>query len=236
MKLRTYGTTLIAGIISLLCAFNASASLILEQYGSGTPTPGTIGGYAMTDFAVVNGSLSGGTSTVTSPFGDLLTFTDQHGALIDLTRALADSKSWWVNGESSDYDIFTTDVHWVTILLPTNTRALSFNVGANTSAGGWLSATETDSSGNISQTNFSVSPSNTPGFGIYADNSAGQCSALTSVTIEPLEWGVGNFSINNDSCSTNVPEPSPALLLGLGLTGWIWSRRNTKNHATQRTV
>ena len=223
MKFSINSTTLIAGIISLLSAFNANANLILEQYASGTPTPETIGGYTMTDFDVVNDSTVGNTSTVATPFGDSLTFTDDHAAVLDLSRGLADSTTWWVNGESSDYDIFTTGVHWVTILLPTNTRAFSFNVGANMNAGAWLSATETDSSGNLAKYNFSVGPDNTPGFGIYTDNSTGECSALTSVTIEPLEWGVGNFSINNDPC-VSVPEPPTGLLFGLGITGLLLLR------------
>jgi len=225
MKHSIYITTLIAGFISLLGAFNASATLILDQYDSDTPTPETIGGYTMTDFDVVNDSLSGVTSTVESPFGGLLTFTDKNGAVLDLSRGLADSTDWWVNGESNDYDIFTTGVHWVTILLPTNTRAFSFSVGANISAGAWLTATETDGSGIDTKHNFDLSPSNTPGFGIYSSNSSGQCSSLTSVTIEPLEWGVGNFSINNDSCSASVPEPSSLALFGLGLAGLGFIRR-----------
>jgi len=208
----------------------ASANLILEQYGSNTPTPDTIGNYAMTDFAIVNDTLSGTTSTVESPFGDLLTFTDKNGAILDLTRGLANLTSWWVNGESSDYDIFTTGVHWVTILLPTNTRAFSFNVGANLNAGGWLMATETDGSGISTPHSFAVNPNNTPGFGIYTDNTTGQCSTLTSVTIEPLEWGVGNFSINNDPCAT-VPEPPTGALFGLGIIGLLLSWR--KRNATQ---
>ncbi len=208
----------------------ASANLILEEYGSNTATPNTIGSYAMTDFTVVNNSLSGSTSTVESPFGDLLTFTDKNGAILDLTRGLADSTSWWVNGEGSDYDIFTTGVHWVTILLPENTRALSFNIGANLNASGWLKATETDGLGINTPHTFNVAPSNTPGFGIYTDNAAGQCSTLTSVTIEPLEWGVGNLSINNDPCAT-VPEPPTSALFGLGIIGLLLSwRKHSATH------
>lgn len=210
----------------------ASASLILDQYDSNTPIPDTIGGYVMTDFDVMNDTMSGDTSTVVSPLGGLLTFTDVNGAILDLTRGLADSTDWWINGENSDYDIFTTEVNWVTILLPENTRALSFNVGANKSAGGWMTATETDGNGIDTKYDFGLSPTNTPGFAIYTNNSSGQCSALTSITIDPIKWGVGNFSINNDRCNTvSIPEPVSIALFGLGFMGLLLSRRESMNRA-----
>ncbi|VAW84982.1 hypothetical protein MNBD_GAMMA17-1618 [hydrothermal vent metagenome] len=210
-------------------ASTANAGLILEQYGSNTPTPDTIGGYAMTDFAVVNDTQTGDTSSVNAPINGSLTFTDAGGATLDMSRGLADSTSWWVNGETNDYDIFTTSVNWVTILLPENTRAFSFNVGSNMSARGWLTATELDGSGIENKHYFGLGANNTPGFGIYADNSQGQCSAITSVTIDPFEWGMGNFSINNDPCSTSVPEPTTVALLGLGLVGLLFTRRQPKH-------
>jgi len=213
---------------ALFISSTASAGLILEQYSSNSQTPSTIGNYAMTDFDVVNDTLTGDTSTVNSPLNGFLTFTDQNSAVLDMTRGQANSTDWWVNGEGSDYDIFTTNVNWVTILLPANTRAFSFNVGANLSANGWIKATETNGSGIDTRYYFGLGPNNTPGFGIYADNDAGQCSALTSVTIDPLEWGVGNFSINNDPCTVSVPEPSSGILLGLGLAGLLLSRRATR--------
>ncbi len=214
-----------------LFASAANAGLILEQYDSNTPTPDTIGGYAMTDFSIVNDTQTGGTSTVNAPINGSLTFTDIGGATLDMSRGLADSTSWWVNGETNDYDIFTTGVNWVTILLPENTRAFSFNVGSNMSARGWLTATEVAGNGIDDKQYFRLSASNTPGFGIYANNSQGQCSAITSVTIDPFQWGVGNFSINNDPCSTSVPTPGTAALLGLGLAGLLFARRKPKHTA-----
>lgn len=218
-------------LVLALFSSTVSATLILETYGSGTPTPGTIGGYTMTDFSVVNDTLTGTTSVVDSPLGGQLTFRNISGSALQMTRSLADSTSWWNNGESSDYDIFTTGVSWIEILLPVNTRAISFNVGADlnsTRNNAWLAASETTGSG-LDNYRFNVSRINTPGFGIYtANTTAGQCSALTSVVIDPDFWGVGNFSINQDPCTASVPEPSTAALLGTGMLGLLLARRRAR--------
>ncbi len=220
-------------LAALFLSSTASAGLIIEEYDSGTAIPSTLGGYEMTNFGVVNNTLSGDTSTAESPLGGQLTFTDKAGATLELTRGLADSTDWWINGESSDYDIFTTGVNWVTILLPEETSAFSFSVGANMWAGGWLKATETNGDGIDTRYNFNVNPNNTPGFGIYADRTSGECSYLTSITIDPLEWGMGNFSINNDPCSVSVSEPAPGLLLGAGLVGLLLSLRSSRSRKTR---
>lgn len=214
-----------AGLIS-----PASALLVRNNYATGSATPTTIGGYAMTDFAVTNGA-GGSTSTVASPTSGSLSFVDASNDSLSLTRNLADNVSWWNNGESSDYDIFTTDEHLVTILLPENTFAFSFNVGANLGSTGlnaWLTATETDGAGISSMYRFNVNRSNTPGFGIYADNSAGNCSTLTSITIEPDYWGMGNFSIHQNPSSCDVPEPPSIALLALGAMGFGFARWKLK--------
>lgn len=206
----------------------ASASLILESYASGTATPTTIGGYGMTDFAISNtGNIGSTTTSVASPISGSLYFLDDSSDPLALTRNLADNVSWWNNGESNDYDIFTTDQHLVTLLLPANTFAFSFTVGANVGSTGdnaWLTATETDGQGISSLYRFNVNRDNTPSFGIYADNSNGTCSMLSSVTIEPDYWGAGNFSINQGECTTSVPEPPSLALLVWGLFGFSAAR------------
>ena len=186
----------------------------------------------MTDF-MVDGT-SGDTSTVGSPISGQLTFERSSGASLSMNRHLANDTSWWNNVEA-DYTIYTTDVTWIKILLPENTRAFSFNVGAELSSTGlnaWLKASETGGDG-VEKTWFNVNKTNTPGFGIYSQNVAGQCSAITSVTIDPILWGVGNFSINqDDNCAVNVPEPPTSLLFGLGMMGLLFSWHNAK----KRTV
>ncbi len=210
-----------------------SAGLILESYASGTVTSSTIGGYAMTDFAITNG-VGGGTTNVLSPISGSLNFLDQNNNSLSMSRRLANDVSWWNNGEANDYDIYTTSNYLITILLPENTRAFSFSVGANLSSSGnnaWLTATESGGLGIDDEYWFNVNRNNTPGFGLYADNSNGRCSAITSVTIDPEYWGLGNFSINQDPCATttSIPEPSSVALLALGLLGFSLFRR--KNNA-----
>lgn len=211
----------IFALASLALSSQASATLILEQYASGVETPTTLGGYAMTDFDVTNGA-NGTTTSISSPISGSLDFIDRDGDAVSMERRLANSESWWINGETSDYDIYTTHLHLITIVLPEDTVAFSFNVGADLGSTGnnaWLTATESDGTGINNKYWFNVNNTNTPGFGIYADNNNGSCSTISSVTIDPLLWGFGNFSINQSGCSVSVPAPSAIALLSLGLLG-----------------
>ncbi|MGB5325024.1 MAG: hypothetical protein WBN40_06325, partial [Pseudomonadales bacterium] len=72
---------------------------------------------------------------------------------------------------------------------------------------------------------FSVSDDNTPGFGVYADNSGGDCGSISSIIIDPQQWGVGNFSINVSECHASVAEPGVMSLLAVGLLGLGLARK-----------
>ena len=212
----------------------ASAGLILDTYSTNTATPDNIGGFAMTDFSLISGTTAL-VSSVASPVSGVVNFVDSSGnelLLLQDTLSAANSSNssvytdnanslWWENGESFDYNIYTTQQHWITILLPENTYAFSFNVGANMGARGWLQAEAYDGS-EIGKTNFSgLGNPKAPGFAVYSDSS---CSAIKSITVEPpFTWGVGNFSISQNSCS--VPEPNILALFGLGLVGFGLMRR-----------
>lgn len=210
-------------VVLFLASFATGAqAAVLQTYNNVEATSPILGGYTMTDFAYT-GVTSGTTSSILSPINGSLSFIDRNGNVSDMVRSTADNTSWWNNGESTDYDVFLTGESLITILLPQNTRAFSFNVGADLSStrtNAWLTAAESTGSG-VSKTWFNVNRDNTPGFGIYADNSKGGCSALTSVTIDPVFWGFGNFSINQSSCVTDVPEASSMYLFGLGLLGLL---------------
>ncbi|MGB5325077.1 MAG: hypothetical protein WBN40_06610, partial [Pseudomonadales bacterium] len=133
-KVLQYLTVSLVLSSSLSVSSLASAGLMLETYGSGNPTPDVLGEYQMTDFALTNDTnLSSWTSSVDLP-GSLageVRFVDRNDSELDMMRSTANSTDWWVNGETHDYDIFTTHVNWVELILPANTRAFSFNVGAS---------------------------------------------------------------------------------------------------------
>ncbi len=214
---------ILSAVLLILSFTSGAQAAVLQSYDSGTATPETLGGYTMTDFGVTGGTTS---SITSSNISGTLNFVDINGDATDMLRTTANSTSWWDNGETTDNDIFLTGLNLVTILLPENTRAFSFNVGAalsSTRTNAWLSAIESTGSG-VAKTWFNVSSTNTPGFGIYADNSNGGCSSLTSVTIDPVFWGFGNFSINQSSCAS-VPESSSIYLLAIGLLGLLFVAR-----------
>ena len=206
---------------SLSLAPQVSAGLMLGNYSSGVEAPSIWGDFTMTRFDLITDTSP--TNNVNSPLGGSLSFQREDGSDLFLNQGTADKTKWW--NSYDDYNIYTTHEHWITMLLPENTYALSFNVGANWSASGWLKAAAHDGSV-INHTDFnSFGNGPAPGFAVYS--SSGSCSAIKSVTVDPyyFVWGVGNLSISQDSCPSTVPEPSIIALFAAGLFGIGFVRR-----------
>lgn len=228
----------------------AHASLEYERFYDGL-TNSSIGGYTLTDLEVgaYQHQNIGGDNylLLDSPLDNsTISFNTKHNAsssvasmVHDLDVNSASDVSWWNNNEGFDYDVYSTTDHWIEILLPKNTLAFSFSVGADTAAGsGWFDATDSNGgsftygAAGINDNGDYLGTSYSPSFGIYADNSnatAGNCSYVTSVVVDPnFVWGVGNFSIAQGNCSTNIPEPSVLALMSFGLIGVGLVRRKMK--------
>lgn len=214
---------LFAGLL-LLGFISSSQATVIQQFGSGSIAPTTLGGYDMTVFDVTGGT--GSETSIPTPLGGSVSFLDRYGNSAALDRGLANSTSWW-NNTGADYDIFTTSLHVVTLVLPENVQAFYFNVGADIWSGSsnnaWLTA-KNSSNSVTSKEWFRVDRNKTPGFGVY--NESNDCSSsIKSVTIDPLLWGFGNFSISQGNCGTSVPESNSLYLLLFGLLGLLFTAR-----------
>lgn len=202
----------------LLHGMAVAGPIVIEPI-PGASDGGLLGGYEMTPFAPPERTGPGESITsVLSPIdgGGTLEFTNQYG---DPLGMRAYDPAWW---QYDHGNVYTTKVNWVEILLPAGTRAFSFWVGASFTGMAWIQAFD----GSVYSTErvyFGVGRGNTSGYGAYVTDS---CSSISRIIVEPSDWGMGNFSINQDQgrCA-DVPEPAPLVLLGLGLLGLALSRK-----------
>ncbi len=205
--------------------------------GYGT-ADGTLGGYDMELFDAPIAPTSGcaatgytdfGVTSTASPVAGQVDFVDYDGNPLCMS---VKSPNWWQWDHHGN--VFTTTESWVELILPVDTRAFWFYVGA-TSGRGW--AEGEDQHGNTSRVDFGGRSGvdfgwdQTPGFGVYTTKS---CSSISRVVIEPWEWGTGYFAINQDPC-TKVPEPGALWLFGMGLLGLAVAYRYRREPALRRS-
>ena len=228
-----------AAIVAMLFAAVAVADPIVITLIDGGDDGGEVGGYSMTDIVdqddtdptdtsddvtCINSPGIEGTASVDGSVGNIC-FTGQGSKVSDIDVVedpVRNGDHWW--GFPDQGDVFVTNQNWIEILLPPNTRAVSLWVGASFNGLAWIGAY--NEHGDYVQTkNFVVGSGNTKGYGVYSSDS---CTALTKIIVEPVDWGFGNLSINQDPC-VSVPEPGPLVLLLAGLLGIALSRRLSSN-------
>jgi len=213
-KMNRKPTLVLTALALALTAPLATATLISIDPLAGGVTPASLGGYTMSDFAADARTGQIVTSSSAAPgTGDIIDFAHQD-MVTPLSMTVGDPW-WWQYDHGNVYTVPLATSNYITLLLPENTRALSFWVGANLADGqsnnAWLQAYSGDYVTDITQ--FRVDVNSTQGFGVYSDDG---CSAIAKIVIEPAEWGVGHFAINQGTCA-EVPEPSSLSLFGAGL-------------------
>ncbi len=199
--------------IAMLCTAIAPPSVA----GIIVTTPSDVAShFTMTQFGADLRPDHSAVQSVNSPLGGQVEFWNEGGyALVSMT--LDKDASWFPKALG---EVYKTNVDWVELILPENTRAFSFSVGASSSGSGWVDGF--DDQGNHAYQNFSLSATNTPGFGFAT---TGSCGSISKVIVEPWEWGIGNFAISQGSCPTQVPEPGTLGLFAAGLLSLVALRR-----------
>ncbi len=202
----------IVALVVSICSAPAWAGLIT------TTTPGDpMGGYDMTTVPVT-ASVGAFVNTInlSGPLTGQIEFHSRGpGDLLDME---VEEPGWWQHGNDP---VYTTSVNWVEIILPANTQAFSFYVGASWHrARGWWQAFDGDGN-HTRRMYFLLSNTYTPGFGVWNTDSYG---TISRIIVEPQNWGVGYFSISQGNY-TSVPEPGTMSLLGIGLLGMGFMRR-----------
>lgn len=218
-------TTLTSFFVTLLFSATAVADPItIDTHLDGTPS--SPGGYVTEDY------------TITGNNGDILSsFTTGSGNEIGMSpdvMVLTDSVNGnnWFDDPANNGAIFGVHGSMVT-LTPTNPlAAISFIISSSFGGGAWVSADWTDSDGNVGTVRnpagsgyFRVNQGEYDGVGVSMYAAPGAC--ITSITIEPYEWGFGAISTADAVGCVSVPEPGSLGLMGLGLLclGFVARRR-----------
>ncbi|WP_405230254.1 PEP-CTERM sorting domain-containing protein [Lentisalinibacter sediminis] len=184
--------------------------ITIETYPDGGDIPETLGDWTLESHEINDP----GTTTDS--------FTTDSGNTFHMDETVEVITRDWV--EDGDGTIYSVPTNIITLTPENPIGAISFVISSEAYwAGAWVSAAWEDSSGNVGSlrnpdegyfwVNHNTGELAGVGVGIWAE--AGAC--ITSVTIEPPEWGFG--SIRTADCAVSVAEPGSLGLLGLGFFG-----------------
>jgi hypothetical protein len=185
----------------LICPFligTASAEIIGVAGGPDAPSP-TLGPYTMTPFPLDERPLLQLVSSIPSPLGGEIVFSDPV-----LHRRIGVAWAEWSHGYTGD--VYTTGpAEEITLTMPPDTYALYFYVGHDFGALHSFTA-EVDGGPSVTQSFFRSDPSY---YGFYQDDpSDGPIDTIT------ITGSMGNFAIGEFGIA--VPEPGALGLLAIG--------------------
>lgn len=192
--------------------------ITIGAFPDGEDIPAELGGWTLDPYEIND---SDGTKTDS--------FTTESGNTFQMDDTVEVMTPVWVDDPDGG-TIFGVPGDMVTLTPENPIGAISFIISsAWENAGAWVSATWEDGNGNTGSLRnpesgyFDANMGDLDGVGVGIWAEPGAC--ITSVTIEPPEWGFG--SIRTADC-VSVPEPGTLALLGLGLVGiGVTRRRNT---------
>ena len=200
-------------LAALFCSTAALGDPItIEVYPDNGDIPGILGGYATDPY------------TITDADGTIVSsITTDSGNVINLSPDVMVITPDWVDDPDGD-KIFGVSGNMVTLDFASPLAAISFMIHSDYASGGaWVSADWVDSGGNGGTVRnpdsgyFAVNQGQFDGVGVGMWAEPGAC--ITSITIEPYDWGFGSLRTADATPCTSVPEPGTLSLLGIGLLG-----------------